>query len=518
MKYTEFELPNIDGLPSVDAIDTMLAEKSLAEFSKQAWHVVEPGIRYVHNWHIDAICEHLEAIQRGQLRNLVITMPPRHMKSILVSVNFFCHTWINRPNLRLIYASYAASLAIRDSLKCRRLLDSDWFKTRWGNRVVLQNDQNQKARFENTSLGYRIATSVDGSATGEGADGIVIDDPHNIKEKDSAIRIEAVLEWHDQVMSTRLNDPKKGFKILVMQRVAQTDLVGHILKQGGYEHLNLPAEFEPEKKCFTSIGWSDPRTQEGELLWPARLDKLELSKLKNSLGEIGFATQFNQRPAPKGGARFKSQWFRNFTHTVPGRNGLVCQPHDYNGEYHLEQKQGGLYNVSPSSCKRFAVVDPAGTDKEQNSKACYTAIGIFAETPKKDLILLHMQRAQLDIPSCVEMIVEVCRKYKVAWVGIEKNGLGLGVCKKVAEKGLAVRPILAEGPKEARTETAEIRLQGGQIYFPHTADWLKDFVEELLFFPNSTNKDQVDVLAHAAILVATKTLKLHTDSIPFALN
>ena len=140
-----------------------------------------------------------------------------------------------------------------------------------------------------------------------------MDDPHNVKEKESAAKVEATLVWWDEVMSTRLNDPKTGAKVIVMQRVAENDLSGHVLKQGGYEHLCLPAEFEPGRRCVTSLGWADPREQEGELLWPRRVGPAEIADFKLRLGPLGYAGQFQQRPAPAGGARFKAEWFRYFT-------------------------------------------------------------------------------------------------------------------------------------------------------------------------------------------------------------
>lgn len=510
------EAPDAELLPSFDEIDKLIAEKSLEDFSRQAWHILEPTNPFSPGWHISAICEHLEAVSNKQIRSLLINMPPRHMKSLLVAVFWPVWNWIKRPEERSIFASYAATLSTRDSLKCRRLIESSWFQQRWGNIVTLRTDQNQKMRFENTRSGYRISTSVDGSATGEGGDYVVADDPHNMREKDSNIKLESVLEWWDNTMSTRLNDTRTGCKIIVMQRVAQGDLSGHVLKKEGYEHLCLPAEYDPARRCVTSLGWSDPRSTEGELLWPKRVGLQEINKLKNELGPVGFAGQYNQVPVPKGGARFKSDWIRRYTHSNPAARNAPLRIEDYIGEYHLSMKQGGLYNISVGSCRRFAICDPAGTDKEQNSRACYTAVGVFAETPRKDLVMLHMQRAQVDIPSGVQMIASICRRFKVSWIGIEKNGLGLGVVNKVKELGIAVKGIVAEGPKEARSELAEIRMQGGQIFLPYEAEWLKDFEEELLFFPRGQYQDQVDVLSHAAIQVAYKTLNLTPVSLPSA--
>src|SRR5215470_2701668 len=157
-------------------IDCEFATRSLGEFVRQAWHVVEPATPFVANWHIDAIVEHLEAVSRGEIRNLLINVPPRHMKSLLVSVFWPCWEWIHWPHRRWLYSSYAAQLSIRDSLKCRRLIESRWYQANWSSRFTLTSDQNQKSRFENDKSGYGLSTSVGGAATGEGGDRVICDD------------------------------------------------------------------------------------------------------------------------------------------------------------------------------------------------------------------------------------------------------------------------------------------------------------------------------------------------------
>src|ERR1700686_2915012 len=156
--------------------------RSLGYFVQLAWPIVEPGRIFVSGWHIDAIIEHLEAVTRGEIRNLLINVPPRHMKSLLVSVFWPAWEWIRFPERRWLYSSYGAQLSIRDSLKCRRLIESPWYQRLWGDRFALTSDQNTKGRFDNDRSGYRLSTSVGGAATGEGGDRIVCDDPHNVNE------------------------------------------------------------------------------------------------------------------------------------------------------------------------------------------------------------------------------------------------------------------------------------------------------------------------------------------------
>src|SRR5580658_950840 len=204
-----------------DEIDCELSTRRLDEFVRQAWHVIEPSTPFVPSWHIDAIVEHLEAVTRGQIRNLLMNVPPRHMKSLLVAVFWAAWEWIRWPERRWLYSSYGAQLSIRDSIKCRRLIESPWYQQRWGDRFALTSDQNTKGRFDNDRSGYRLATSVGGAATGEGGDRIICDDPHNVQEAESDSIRTATLDWWDVVMSTRTNDPKTTAKVVVMQRCHQ---------------------------------------------------------------------------------------------------------------------------------------------------------------------------------------------------------------------------------------------------------------------------------------------------------
>src|SRR5215472_12763100 len=219
--------------PSLRAeIETELASRSLREFVRQAWHVVEPSTPFVPGWHIDAIIEHLEAVTRGQIRNLLINVPPRHMKSLLVSVFWPAWEWIRHPERRWLYSSYAASLAQRDSVLCRRLIESPGYQQRWGRVFSLTSDQNTKGRFDNSRTGCRLTTSVGGAVTGEGGDRIVCDDLHNVQEAESDSIRKNTVDWFDVVMSTRVNNPKTAAKVVVMQRCHQQDLSGHLLEQG----------------------------------------------------------------------------------------------------------------------------------------------------------------------------------------------------------------------------------------------------------------------------------------------
>jgi hypothetical protein len=250
------------------ALERRRAEELIAEeaeacqtsfrlFVEKAWLVIEPATRFVPGWHIEAICEHLEAATRGEIDRLVINVPPRHMKTITVSVMWPVWWWTFAPHTRFLTASYGANLAERDAVRSRNLLRSPWYQERWPE-LELKSDVNRTNRYENTHTGYRLATSVGGEATGEGGDVIIIDDPHKLEEALSAAARARVLDWHDGALGFRFNDPKTGVEVVVMQRLHERDLSGHLLDRG-YTHLCLPARYEPQHPFC----WPDDPRQEG---------------------------------------------------------------------------------------------------------------------------------------------------------------------------------------------------------------------------------------------------------------
>ena len=286
----------------------------MREFTKAAWPTIEPGSEYTSGWHLDAISDHLEAVIEGSIKRLIINIPPRHSKSISTAVVLPAWTWATQPSKKFLYASYSASLSIRDSTKCRRLIDSPWYQAHFGDKFHLSGDMNQKSRFENSENGIRLSTSVAGSLTGEGGDCIVLDDVNNVVEADSQKVRQGVIDWWDQAMQSRLNDPKTGAFIVIQQRVNEQDLTGHILANelgNEWDHLVLPARYEigHPTPVRSSLGFTDPRTEEGELLWPERFGEKELSTLERGLGSYAAAGQLQQRPSPKGSGILKSSWW-----------------------------------------------------------------------------------------------------------------------------------------------------------------------------------------------------------------
>ena len=447
-------------------------KRSFKEFIKNSWQTIEPGRDFHDNWHIDAISEHLQAVVDGDIKRLIINIPPRHMKSISVAVALPAWTWSKCPEKRFLFASYAGSLSIRDSVKCRRLIDSRWYKEYFGDSFELTTDQNQKQRFENNKTGYRIATSVDGALTGEGGDIIVIDDPHNVREAESSTVREGVLEWWDQAMQTRLNDPKTGAFVIIMQRVHENDLTGHILanENDEWDHLCLPARYEIGHPSPTKskLYFTDPRTKEGDLLWPERIDEKTLQNLEKSLGSYASAGQLQQRPMPKGGGILKSEWW------VPWENS------------HLPEIEYVLQSY-----------DTAFSTKEKTSYSARTTWGVFRKDGQINALVLEMWYDRVTYPELRRIAQDAYEDYEPDAVLIEKKASGQSLLQDLRMAGVPVIEYLPDRDKEARAHASSALLEDGRIYFPSNKKWSKDLIDICAAFPAGDNDDIVDTCTQA---------------------
>ncbi len=470
-------------LADPDALNTELATRKLHHFVEQAWHVVEPNTVYKSNWHIDAICEHLQAVFDGEIRNLLVNIPPRCMKSLIISVFWPTWSWINTPSTRWLFSSYAHPLAVRDAVKSRRILQSDWFQSRWGNRFKMSGDQNAKQRYDNTVGGYRIATSVGGAATGEGGDYVVVDDPHNIFEIESDIVRKGVILWWDEVMSTRLNDPETGGKIIIMQRGHQYDLSGHVLEKGDYEHLCLPMEFEEKRRCSTSIGFTDPRKEEGELLCPNRIGGDANRAMRLALGSYGYAAQMQQTPTAREGNMFKIDNLNLVDEIKESNVKKRWRSWDKAGT-----EGGGAYTVG-LRMGRYKKPRPNGSfDKEGNERSSKYFID--------DLI-----RGQWSSGKRESKIKEASKKDgKKIFIVVEQEpgSGGLESAEGTARNlvGRHVDIVRPTGDKADRADPFSVAVENGLVDVLHS-HWTHDLIEEMKHFPQSTYKDQVDAGAQA---------------------
>lgn len=473
-------------------LDRASSEDSLSFFIKKAWPNIDPS-DYVHGWHIDAVAEHLEACLRGQIRHLIINQPPRTMKSISSAVALCPWAWAQRkkgpllgPQVRFMYASYAHHLSLRDSVKSRRLIESPWYQSNWGNRYRLTSDQNTKVKFDNDKGGYRLSTSVGGALTGEGADVIVIDDALNAAEAVSEAIIESTTAWWDESMSTRLNDPKTGVYIIVMQRLAEGDLTGHVLDRNdpNWTHLCLPMRLDSSRKCYTSLGnktWEDPRTEDRELLWPERYGEKEVRGLELALGPYAAAAQLEQMPTPRGGGIFKRDWWQ------------IWPPPGYDDTAKLQFPMMDYICVS---------VDTAFTEKQENDYSACVMLGVWKDKggiPR--IMLMKAWQERLEFHALVEKIIETCRNKTGSPADallIEAKANGISVAQEIqrlcSDEEFAVHKINPGAQdKVARAYAVQHLFSAGVIYAPDRkyADMVIGAME---IFPKGKNDDLCDAM------------------------
>ena len=467
----------------------------LKRFTELAWHVIEPSTSFIGNWHLDVMAEHLEAVYRCQINDLLINMPPRHMKSIEVAVMFPAWVWTVEPSLKWLFSSYAQSLSVRDSVKMRRLVSSPWYQERWGNVFALTGDQNEKIKFENDKTGYRMATSVGGSNTGEGGDILVCDDPHNVEERESDVMREGAIDWWSNVMSTRINNPKKRRRIVVMQRVHEHDLSGHLLDQGGWHHLNLPAEYEGGKCIVTGcvFHWDkDPRKEEREVLWKERFGKAEIQQLKKDLKEYGAAAQLQQRPAPAEGGILKRHWWKYWCH---------AGQEDTLPAVRVKQMDGSYLEVR-------AVPLPWGFDREVQSwdlafKDLTTSSYVVGQQWGKqgpDCFLKDQVRGQFDFVSTLVAVRAFNQTHKLPSVKVvEDKANGPAIISSLRGEIPGLIPKGVTGDKHARAAAYTHVVHAGNCYLPHPqiAPWVETFINECATFPNGEYDDQVDAWSQA---------------------
>lgn len=456
----------VDYLSDRSGLYKELAERKLKHFIEQAWNIVEPAYQYKSNWHIDAICDHLEAMRNRDIRQLIINISPRCMKSLCVSVFFPAWCWTTMASDKFVYASYAQNLSVRDSMKMRRIVSSPWFQAQWP--IEFEYDSNAKIKFENKATGYRIATSVRGLSTGEGGDFVGCDDPHNVIEGESDVKREQAIEWWDESMSSRLNDPKTGCRFVIMQRVHEHDLSGHLHETGGWVELILPMEFDPKRKCFIEVtGFTDPRTKEGELMWPEHIGKEEIDRLKTNMGTYAYANQFEQLAAPRKGAMLDVDL--------------------------IEMR------VQPSADIKKVI---RGWDKAATEGAgCRTAGVKVAILKNKRVCIMDSRKGQWGAPKRNKIIKQVAaidgKKIHI-WVEQEGGSGGKESAENTVKELVGYRAYAEtpHGDKEMRAEPLSIQIAANNVECI-ISDWNEEYIDELRKFPTGKYKDQVDATSLA---------------------
>ena len=454
------------------------AERSLATFIREAWAVLEPSRQLVWNWHIDALCLHLEAVSRGALGDLLINEPPGTMKSSIVSVFWPAWEWIARPELRYLCASHDQTLSTRDNIRVRDLVSSEWYQRRWPH-VQLRLDQNQKTRFDTTAGGWRIGTSIGGRAIGEHPHRKIYDDLHKPTEVPSAAERDFVWHWHTQTMSTR-GVALRAVTVAIGQRLHEDDFSGRMLAQGGATHICLPMRWEPDRMPPTPLGWTDPRRTPGELLWPEMLPEDVVAKAELTLGSWGTAAQLQQRPAPIGGLLFKREWFGTVTAMPPDVMRVVRFWDAAATEGGTGPRTAGVKMAITAS--RLAVV----LDVVKGRWSAAGVDNVIAQTAALDGPEVAIREEQEPGSSGKAVIgARALRLLGYNYAGIPATG----------DKALRAHPL------RAAAEAGRVKLLADG-----SGAWAKEFLDELELFPAGSLKDQVDAASAAFTYLALGTV------------
>jgi predicted phage terminase large subunit-like protein len=447
---------------------------SLREYIEQAWSIVQPTTAFQDNWHIGAIAEHFEAVITGQIQRLVVNIYPRVGKSLLFSILGPTWAWTERPWLEQIFLSYSQRLASDFSRDRRTLIESHWYKGKWGNLVHLSDDQNQKNEFENTARGGMYATSIGGTLTGKGGDLIIIDDGIDPERAESKADREASIRFVKNVVSTRLNDPKRGAIVEVSQRTHKHDISGVLLAEGGYTHLNLPAIAPKRTVIEFPISKTQIVREEGDVLFPARHSKEQIEAQMKRMTPRAARAQILQSPSADENATFKRDCWRFYT--IPPEEMIK------NMTSTVQSWDCSFKDLKTSSRVAGGVIGEKGPD-----------FYLF------DAVARHM-----GFGATVVAVKAMSAKWpNVHKKLIEDKANGPAVIEQTKKELGGIEAYSPEDSKEARAAVVSAYGESGNLWLPDPSlpgcGWVNDFINECEDFPHGDFNDQVDMYTQAVI-------------------
>jgi len=438
-----------------------ILQSDFATFVQCAFHELNPQTPYQPGPHIELIASKLEACHRGDIRRLIINLPPRNLKSHCVSIAYPAWLLGHNPAQQIICASYGQDLADKLARDTRAIMYTSWYGSLFPTRI---EDRHAVHDFTTSQMGGRMATSVGGVLTGRGADVVILDDPLKPEEALSETQRRAVNEWYDNTLLSRLNDKATGCIIIVMQRLHQEDLVGHVLEQDEWEILSLPA-IAPTREVHlieSPLGKRVFRRQPGDALHPEREAIDTLAKIRRQIGEYNFASQYLQNPTPPGGAMVKTDWLRFYEPgSEPAKFGFVAQSWD--------------------------TANKAG---ELNDYSVCTTWGVNG----KDVYLLDVFRKRLNFPDLRRAVIERWNRFRPHTVIIEDKASGTQLIQELKQERLRIHSYLPppSTDKQMRLFAQTTYFENGRVFLRREAPWLNDYVAELTGFPGAKYDDQVD--------------------------
>jgi predicted phage terminase large subunit-like protein len=444
----------------MDEVLRAVLRRELPYFIRKVFATVSPGETYLHNWHVDAIAHQLMRVHSGESRRLLINQPPRSLKSICVSVAYVAWLLGHDPTRRIIVVSYSSDFAAELHRQFRMVIAAPWYaevfpEMRFAKETGLELVTSQG--------GSRYATSVGATLTGRGADLIIVDDPLNANELHSETARKRVIDWYGGSLVSRLNDKHTGPIIVVMQRLHEDDLAGHLLRQGGWKHLNMPAVALLDETVELGHGRTHLR-RSGDILHPERESQHALETIKAEVGSLLFSAQYQQQPVPVEGNLIRRSWFQAYD-DLPARS---------------------------STTRIVQSWDVAMMTGDRNDYSVCTTWLIH----QKDAYLVHAYRGRLEYPQLRRKVIGLAAEYGATTILIENAGPGMNLLQDLRtalpdgmSRPIGVKP---EGSKVERMAAQSSKIEAGHVYLPKTAPWLGELLMELLAFPNGRHDDQVD--------------------------
>lgn len=455
--------PKPSGINDPHRLIAELQRRDFCSFLIGCYPKLRGGADLKPNWHLDAIAHQLDRVESGDCQRLLILMPPRHLKSITISVAWVAWRLGCDPRLNFVCVSYSQPLSSKLARDCRALMQTQWYRHLFP-KTIIRRDRSAAHDFETTLGGGRLATSVGGTLTGRGGDIIIVDDPINPLEANSDTLRDAANDWFASTLSSRLNDKTTGAIILVMQRLHQYDPAGMLIERGGWDQLTLPAIATEDADIPLTRGRVHHR-KTGDVLHPAHEPLEELEKTKKMQGSIYFLPQYQQAPVPASGNVIMAGWLKSYERIDPHAAGRIVQSWD------TASKDGALNDWS---------------------------VGITARVDRGEVHILDVFRAKLNFPELKRAVIAQARLYHVSALLIEDQASGQQLIQtlRVEQPGGIPFPIARKptGDKLSRLLGVSGQIEGGQLLLPANAPWLAEFKSELLSFPSGRNDDQVDAL------------------------